>query len=36
MLLTWFYAVAHPPKVASKLAEKGKFPLLAQATAPKI
>jgi len=36
MLLTWFYAMAHSPKVASKLAEKGKLPLLVLATASEI
>ena len=36
MLLTWFYALAHPSKSASEVAAKGKFAFLAQATAPKI
>jgi hypothetical protein len=36
MLLIWFYAMAHPSKAADKLAAKGKFPMLAPATAPKM
>ena len=36
MLLTWFYAIARLPKPASEVATKGKLPVLAQATAPKI
>ena len=36
MLLTWFYAMAHPSKSPKVAAAKGKFPLLAQVTAPKI
>jgi hypothetical protein len=36
MLLTWFYAIAHPSKAVSKLPAKGKFALLAQATLTKM
>jgi hypothetical protein len=36
MLSTWFYAMTHVPKPASAAEAKGTFPLLAQATAPKI
>ena len=35
MLLTWFYALAHPSKAASAAPAKGRFALLAQASAPK-
>ena len=36
MLVIWFYAMARTPKPVSEVAVKGKFGLLAPATAPKV